>query len=158
MPTQKWALPISAAKSLTALPPWVTAQEVRATLKRMGMDISNYTNPMAVLHSILHRVAACHRDAEGKLYYGRRDLRPPGSQVVRPKSLPQEEKREGKKNAKARRNPSEETHLRPVGGRGVLSAQMPVMREKMRTPTEPPPAHLRRQPKGTDHEGDQLAA
>jgi len=71
-------------------PNWVTAQEVRATLKGMGMDISSYTNPMSVLHSILHRVAACHRDAEGKLYFGRRNLiRPPGSQVVRSKASEQ---------------------------------------------------------------------
>jgi len=83
-------------------PRWVTAQEVRTTLKGMGMDISSYTNPMSVLHSILHRVAACHRDAKGKLYFGRRELkRPPGSQVVRSMSLSQEEQSDGKKNAKA---------------------------------------------------------
>ena len=100
-------------------PHWVTAQEVRTTLKRMGMDISSYTNPMAVLHSILHRVAACHRDAEGKLYYGRLDLvRPPGSQAVRFESLPQQEQRDGKKNGKAHRKSNEETHLRPPGAMG----------------------------------------
>jgi hypothetical protein len=98
---------------------WVTAQEVRTTLQGMGMDISSYTNPMAVLHSILHRVAACHRDADGKLYYGRRDLvRPPGSQVVRFKSLPREEQRDGRKNAKSHRKPHEETRLRPPGAMG----------------------------------------
>jgi len=89
-------------KIIDSTPRWVTAQEVRATLKGMGMDISSYKNPMSVLHSILHRVAACHRNAEGKLYFGRRDLmRPPGSQVVRAMSLPQEEQRDGKKNARA---------------------------------------------------------
>jgi hypothetical protein len=88
---------------IDSTPRWVTAQEVRATLKGMGMDISSYTNPMSVLHSILHRVAACHRNAEGKLYFGRRDLiRPPGSQVVRFKSLLRERQSDGKKNAKAR--------------------------------------------------------
>ena len=87
---------------IDSTPRWVTAQEVRATLKGMGMDISSYKNPMSVLHSILHRVAACHRNAEGKLYFGRRDLmRPPGSQVVRAVSLPQEEPSDGKKNARA---------------------------------------------------------
>jgi hypothetical protein len=66
-------------------PRWVTAQEVRMTLSGMGVDISSYTSPTSVLHSILHRVAACRRDAEGKLYFGRRDLvKPPGSQVVGP--------------------------------------------------------------------------
>jgi hypothetical protein len=82
-------------------PRWVTAQEVRMMLKGMGMDISSYTNPLAVLHSILHRVAACHRDAKGKLYFGRRDLvRPPGAQVVGAAPLPQEEQSDGKKNVK----------------------------------------------------------
>jgi len=61
-------------------PRWMTAPGVRKTLEGMGMDISSYTNPMSVLHSILHRVAASYRDAEGKLYFGRRDLaKPPGS-------------------------------------------------------------------------------
>jgi hypothetical protein len=86
---------------IDSTPRWVTAQEVRTTLKGMGMDISSYTNPMSVLHSILHRVAACHRDAEGKLYFGRRDLiRPPGSKVVRAMPLPQEEQSDSKKNAR----------------------------------------------------------
>jgi len=83
-------------------PRWVTAQEVRTTLKGMGMDISSYTNPMSVLHSILHRVAASHRDAKGRLYFGRRELkRPPGSPVVGAASPPQKEQSDGKKNAKA---------------------------------------------------------
>jgi hypothetical protein len=61
-------------------PRWMTAPEVRKTLEGMGMDISSYTNPMSVLHSILHRVAASYHDAEGKLYFGRPDLaKPPGS-------------------------------------------------------------------------------
>jgi hypothetical protein len=90
-------------KIIDNTPHWVRAQEVRATLKGMGVDISSYTNPMAVLHSILHRVAACHRDAKGKLYFGRRDLiRPPGSKVVRARSLQQEEQSDSKKNAAAR--------------------------------------------------------
>jgi hypothetical protein len=83
-------------------PRWVTAQEVRMTLKGMGLDISSYTNPMSVLHSILHRVAASHRDAKGKLYFGRRELiGPPGSLVVRATFLPKEEQSDGKRNAKA---------------------------------------------------------
>jgi hypothetical protein len=87
---------------IDSTPRWVTAQEVRTMLKGMGVDISSYTSPMSVLHAILHRVAACRRDAEGKLYFGRRELkRPPGSQVVRPMSLPQEEQSDDKKNAKA---------------------------------------------------------
>ena len=87
---------------IDSTPGWVTAQEVRTTLKGMGMDISSYTSPMAVLHSILHRVAACHRDAEGKVYFGRRDLKkPPGSQILRTMVLPREEQSDGKKNAKA---------------------------------------------------------
>jgi len=86
---------------IDSTPRWLTAQEVRTTLKGMGMDISSYTNPMSVLHSILHRVAACHRNAEGKLYFGRGDLmRPPGSKVVRAMVLPQEEPSDGRKNAK----------------------------------------------------------
>jgi hypothetical protein len=86
---------------IDSTPRWLTAQEVRTTLKGMGMDISSYTNPMSVLHSILHRVAACHRNADGKLYFGRRDLmRPPGSKVVRAMVLPQEEASDGRKNAK----------------------------------------------------------
>ena len=75
---------------IDSTPRWMTAPEVRATLKGMGMDISSYTNPMSVLHSILHRVAASYRDAEGKLYFGRRDL-------IRPPGLPQEEQSDGKK-------------------------------------------------------------
>jgi hypothetical protein len=87
---------------IDSTPGWVTAQEVRTTLKGMGVDISSYTSPMSVLHAILHRVAACRRDAEGKLYYGRRELiRPPGSQVVRAMSHPGEEQSDGRKNAKA---------------------------------------------------------
>jgi hypothetical protein len=87
---------------IDSTPRWVTAQEVRMTLKGMGMDISSYTNPMSVLHSILHRVAAFRRDAKGKLYFGRRELiGPPGSQVVHATFLPQEEQSDGKKNARA---------------------------------------------------------
>jgi hypothetical protein len=80
---------------IDSTPHWVTAQEVRTMLKGIGVDISSYTNPMSVLHSILHRVAASYRDAEGKLYFGRRDL-------IRPPGLPQEEQSDGKKSAKAR--------------------------------------------------------
>jgi len=79
---------------IDSTPRWVTAQEVRTTLKGIGIDMSGYTNPNSVLHSILHRVAASYRDAEGKLYFGRRDL-------IRPPGLPQEEQNDGKKNAKA---------------------------------------------------------
>ena len=80
---------------IDSTPHWVTAQEVRTMLMGIGVDISSYTNPMSVLHSILHRVAASYRDAEGKLYFGRRDL-------IRPAGLPQEEQSDGKKSAKAR--------------------------------------------------------
>jgi len=94
---------------IDSTPRWVTAQEVRTMLHGLGMDTSGYTNPMSVLHSILHRVAVSYRDAEGKVHFGRGDL-------IRPSGLPQEEQSNGKKNAKAQRKPHEEAHPRPPGG------------------------------------------
>jgi hypothetical protein len=92
---------------IDSTPRWVTAQEVRTTLKGIGVDISSYTNPMSVLHSILHRVAASYRDAEGKLYFGRRGL-------IRPPGLRQEEQSDGKENEKAqpKRDRSNDSRIR----------------------------------------------
>jgi hypothetical protein len=48
---------------------WVTAQEMRDMLNAMGIDLSGYTNQMAVLHSILRRIGPSQKDAEGTTYY-----------------------------------------------------------------------------------------
>jgi hypothetical protein len=47
---------------------WVTAPEFREMLSRIGIDMSGYTNPGAVLHAILKRIAAVREDNRGKLY------------------------------------------------------------------------------------------
>lgn len=51
-------------------PRWMTAAEIRLLLVGMGVDLSPYTNPMAVLHSVLRRVAHSCRGSDGTLYYG----------------------------------------------------------------------------------------
>jgi hypothetical protein len=50
-------------------PRWMTAPEIRLLLGGMGIDLSPYSNPMAVLHSVLRRVAHTCRAANGTLYY-----------------------------------------------------------------------------------------
>lgn len=55
---------------LSRNPRWMTAGEIRALLLEMGIDLSPYTNPMAVLHSVLRRVAHTHRGTDGTLFYG----------------------------------------------------------------------------------------
>jgi hypothetical protein len=50
-------------------PRWMTAGEIRVLLLQIGIDLSPYTNPMAVLHSILKRVAQGHRGDDGTLQY-----------------------------------------------------------------------------------------
>jgi hypothetical protein len=54
---------------LARLGRWVTAQEVRSALAMIGVDISGYTNPMAVLHAILKRVGKTLKDPKGNIYY-----------------------------------------------------------------------------------------
>ncbi len=49
---------------------WVTAGEMRALLYSVGIDLQPYTNPMAVLHSVLGRVGQKQRASNGTLYYG----------------------------------------------------------------------------------------
>jgi len=56
---------------------WMTAQDVRDYLNRMGISIEGYTNPMAVLHSILRRVGSTQRGANGDIEYGARGPLPP---------------------------------------------------------------------------------
>ncbi len=53
---------------LTKANRWVTIPEFRDMLSRIGIDMSGYTNPGAVLHAILKRVAAIREDNRGKLY------------------------------------------------------------------------------------------
>ncbi|HWY46631.1 MAG TPA: hypothetical protein VNX70_04570 [Bryobacteraceae bacterium] len=54
---------------------WMSAGEVRLLLVGMGVDISTYTNPMAVLHSVLKRVGQAYRDpSNGNLLYGPKDI------------------------------------------------------------------------------------
>jgi hypothetical protein len=47
---------------------WVTVPEFRDMLSRIGIDMSGYTNPGAVLHAILKRIAVVREDNRGKLY------------------------------------------------------------------------------------------
>jgi hypothetical protein len=57
---------------------WMGAGDVRVLLAGMGVDISSYTNPMAVLHSVLKRVGQAYRDpSSGNLLYGPKDIPPP---------------------------------------------------------------------------------
>jgi hypothetical protein len=57
---------------------WMSAGEVRLLLVGMGVDISTYTNPMAVLHSVLKRVGQAYRDpSNGNLLYGPKNIPPP---------------------------------------------------------------------------------
>jgi hypothetical protein len=51
---------------------WITAGEMRGLLYGAGIDLKPYTNPMAVLHSVLKRVGQQHR-AYDTIFYG-----PPG--------------------------------------------------------------------------------
>ncbi len=60
---------------LTKINRWVTATEVRVLLLELGISIDGYTNPMAVLHSILRRVGELYQDSTGT-YYGRKGLLP----------------------------------------------------------------------------------
>jgi hypothetical protein len=53
---------------------WMSAGEMRLLLSSRGIDISAYTNPMAVLHSVLKRVGQEYRDNTGNLLYGSKDI------------------------------------------------------------------------------------
>jgi len=52
---------------------WVTAPEVRDLLAQKGVDHSGYSNPMAVLHSVLKRVGQTCK-AKDHTCYGRKGL------------------------------------------------------------------------------------
>jgi hypothetical protein len=61
---------------------WVTAEEVRQMLSQVGIDISGYTNPMAVLHSILKRIGpSVKSQTDGRVFYG-------DAKVVGPLAIP----------------------------------------------------------------------
>lgn len=53
---------------------WMTAAEVRKYLSGVGIDLTPYSNPMAVLHSVLARVGQKQRGPDGALYYGADNL------------------------------------------------------------------------------------
>jgi hypothetical protein len=53
---------------------WMTAAEMRLLLAAVGIDLTPYTNPMAVLHSVLGRVGKKHRAADGTLHYAGHDV------------------------------------------------------------------------------------
>lgn len=57
----------------------LTAQQVRDKLALMGVSLDDYTNPMAVLHTILKRVGEVHRGGKGKkeTYYSKRPTKEP---------------------------------------------------------------------------------
>jgi len=61
---------------LERTPRWMTAQEVREQLTKMGISLAGYTNQMAVLHSILKRVGLSRTDAKGNMEYARRPVAP----------------------------------------------------------------------------------
>lgn len=49
--------------------PPITAPDVRSKLALMGIDISGYSNPMAVLHSTLRRIAQPRKTPNGETGY-----------------------------------------------------------------------------------------
>jgi hypothetical protein len=52
---------------------WVSAQQVREYLNRCGIDLSPYTNQMAVLHATLKRVGDTWRDPQsGNMFYAKK--------------------------------------------------------------------------------------
>lgn len=53
---------------LTKANRWLTMAEIKDSLSRIGIDMSGYTNPGAVLAAILRRVAVIREDTRGKLY------------------------------------------------------------------------------------------
>lgn len=73
---------VAAAEGLTAIcrsfllatGAWMTAQTIRNQLSYMGIDISGYTNPMAVLHATLKRIGDMKKGTDGETYYGARGL------------------------------------------------------------------------------------
>jgi hypothetical protein len=48
---------------------WMAAGEIRALLYAVGVDLKPYTNPMAVLHSVLGRIAHKQKGWDGTTYY-----------------------------------------------------------------------------------------
>jgi len=61
---------------------WMTAQQLRDWLLQTGIDISEYTNPMAVLHTTLKRVGEVYRDGQGNTYYAKKGTPHPQSPWV----------------------------------------------------------------------------
>jgi len=55
----------------------MTAQEARHHLAQMGIGLEKYTNPMAVLHSVLKRVGVTRRNDNGQVEYGPQGIIPP---------------------------------------------------------------------------------
>jgi hypothetical protein len=55
---------------------WLTPQQVKNRLELAGIDLQGYTNPMAVLHSVLKRVGDSFKGADGTVYYGKKGLEP----------------------------------------------------------------------------------
>jgi hypothetical protein len=52
---------------------WVSAQQAREYLNRCGIDLSPYTNQMAVLHATLKRVGETWRDPQsGNIFYAKK--------------------------------------------------------------------------------------
>jgi hypothetical protein len=50
-------------------PRWLSAGEIRALLFAGGIDLKPYANPMAVLHSVLGRIAHKQKSSDGTVYY-----------------------------------------------------------------------------------------
>jgi hypothetical protein len=48
---------------------WIGAAEIRGLLYTVGVDLKPYTNPMAVLHSVLGRIAQKQKGGDGTVYY-----------------------------------------------------------------------------------------
>ncbi|HLX42919.1 MAG TPA: hypothetical protein VKR43_05770 [Bryobacteraceae bacterium] len=64
-------------------PRWLSASEIRALLFAGGIDLKPYANPMAVLHSVLGRIAHKQKASDGVVYYAA-----PGVPAFEPDHLP----------------------------------------------------------------------
>jgi hypothetical protein len=66
---------------------WIAGGEMRVMLGQVGIDLKPYSNPMAVLHSVLGRIGQKHRSADGTIYYADNSVAPFAETAPRPSDV-----------------------------------------------------------------------